>query len=203
MSALKLACSCATRLPARPAQWMIRVLILILLVQSTVAPVLPAYARQDKGERRGGEVVVVPAGTELAIYTMDELYSSTVLKGDAVYFKVARDVVVNGYPVIVKGTIAEGVATTVKIGRSFGITGKLVVQLGSTTTVDGQTIRLRGAYAKRGRVNPGAIGLTLLLGIPGPVLYHGKNAHVPAGTELRVYTESEKSVRVESLKARP
>lgn len=85
---------------------------------------------------------------------------------------------------------------TAKPGRKFGITGKLLVQPGSTTAVDGQAVRLSGSYARRGKLNPGAIGLTLIMGLPGPLLYQGKSAHIEAGTELKVFTLSEKRVRV-------
>lgn len=48
-------------------------LVLALLVQSIFAPSLTVRAQAEKSRMQEAQVVIVPAGTELTVYTTDEL----------------------------------------------------------------------------------------------------------------------------------
>ncbi len=183
----------------RAARALLCTILLVALAHSTLPNL---FAAQTGSEQSAGREVVVPNGTTFEVLTTNELFSSTMLEGDAVYFKVADDVVVDGAVVIAKGTNVEGVVAEAELGGNFGITGKLTIEVGSTTTVDGQTVRLNGSYSKRGKANPAAVGaLSVMLGILGPAMYHGKSAHIPSGTKIRVSTASEKKVRLKKPSA--
>ncbi|HMF57456.1 MAG TPA: hypothetical protein VK619_14020 [Pyrinomonadaceae bacterium] len=170
-------------------------LLLIALANSVMAKRVVARTVEDV--QSSSREVVIPKGTAFEVLTTNEMFSSTVLEGEPVYFKVADDVVVDGVVVIAKGTTVEGSVSEATLGGRYGATGKLTVEVGSTTTVDGQTIRLNGYYSKRGKLNVAAVGaLYAALGVLGPVMYHGKSAHVPAGTKIKVSTASEKRVHV-------
>src|SRR5207237_1639899 len=173
-----------------------RALLCTILIVALAHLTLPnVFASQVGSEQSGSREVVVPKGTTFEVLTTNELFSSTMLEGDAVYFKVADDVVVDGAVVIAKGTTVEGVVAEAELGGNFGITGKLTIEVGSTTTVDGQTVRLNGSYSKRGKANLAAVGaLSAVLGVLGPAMYHGKSAHIPSATKIKVSTASEKKV---------
>lgn len=175
-------------------------LIFAALAHETLDPMTSAQVRREQLPR---SEVVIPSGTELIVVTLRDLYSNTVLVGDAVYFKIDEDVLVNNRIVIAKGTFVEGFVTQAKLSKRFGRSGKLAIQVGSTSTVDEQTIKLRGENDKRGASRVGkTIALGVLVGavlgpiggIAGPSQYHGKNARLSAGTKFKVYTDGEKRV---------
>lgn len=144
----------------------------------------------------GGTTVTIPEGTEFEVVTTEEISSKTAVEGDPLTFKVAEDVVVNGQVVIPKDTIVKGsVAGAEKSGR-MGKGGKLSIRVESTTTVDGQKLRLRASRGKTGDDKTGTtVALTVLFG-PLGLLKKGKDAKIKPGTRIKVYTDEEKVVRV-------
>src|SRR5947209_9721621 len=74
--------------------------VLLVAFAYSALPTQVLIASQTVGEQIQGREVVVPKGTKFAVLTSDDMFSGTVLEGDAVYFKVADDVVVDGAVVI-------------------------------------------------------------------------------------------------------
>ncbi len=142
------------------------------------------------------KTVVIPDGTEIPAVTTEAISSKTANEDDPITFKVEEDVMINGSVVISKGTAIKGVVTNAKKAGFLGKGGELNIKLETTTTVDGQKLRVRAAKGKEGENKVGTtIALTVLLG-PVGLLKKGKNAEIKAGTKITVFTDEEKSVNV-------
>lgn len=140
--------------------------------------------------------VVIPDGTEILAVTTEVISSKTAVEDDPITFKVEEDVMVNGTVVITKGTAIKGIVTNAKKAGFLGKGGELNIKLETTTTVDGQKLRVRAAKGKEGENKVGTtIALTVLLG-PVGLLKKGKNAEIKAGTKITVFTDEEKTVNV-------
>jgi hypothetical protein len=139
---------------------------------------------------------VIPEGTELSVVTTEEISSKTATEGDPVTFKVEDDVVINNQVVIARGTIARGSITAAEKSGRLGKGGKLGIRLDTTTTVDGQRIKLRAAQGKSGSDKTGTtIALVALFGVFG-FFKKGSDAKIKPGTRIKVFTDEEKKVRI-------
>jgi hypothetical protein len=144
------------------------------------APVAPA--RQDS--------VVIPDGTEFSVVNQTLVSSKTATDGDPVDFKVDEDVSINGVVVIARGTLVKGEVTNAEHNGHFGKSGKLSIRVSSTTSVDGQSVKLRAARGKSGSDATGStVALTVLFG-PIGLLKHGSNAEMKEGAKMVVYTDA-------------
>lgn len=143
-----------------------------------------------------GAEITIPDGTELLVVLQDEISSGTATEGDPVNFKVKDDVKINGKVVIARDTLAKGtIANAQKAGR-MGKGGKLGIRIESTTTVDGERIRLRASKGDEGGDKVGTvIALSVFFGLFG-LLKKGKNAKIKAGTEIKTYTDETKVVKL-------
>jgi hypothetical protein len=140
--------------------------------------------------------VNIPDGTEFDAVLQEEISSGTATEGDPVNFKVDEDIKVNGKVVIAKDTLVKGsIANAQKAGR-MGKGGKLGIRVESTTTVDGQKLRLRASKGNEGGDKVGTvIALSVFFGLFG-LLKKGNNAKIKAGTKIKVYTDEAKSVKI-------
>jgi hypothetical protein len=123
----------------------------------------------------GAVMILTPAGTKVGLTYLDPVDTVKTTPGDSVRFKVAADVVVNGYVVIKHGTLLKG--TINKAGHPFpqnagfaNITG-LAVTAVDKKTVTLNDIRVSAAY------------------------FHG-NIRVPAGALVTIGTRVDATVRV-------
>ena len=140
--------------------------------------------------------VVIPDGTEISAVTTETITSKTANEDDPITFKVDEDVIINGHVVIAKGTTLKGVVTNAKKSGRMGKGGELNVRVESTTTVDGQKLKVRAAKGKAGDDKTGStIALTIFIS-PLFLLKRGKNAEIAAGTKIKVFTDEEKTVNV-------
>jgi hypothetical protein len=126
----------------------------------------------------------LPMGAEVPLLTATELSSKTSAKGDFVTLRTAADVLVDGHVVIAAGTEATAEVTDARAKGAFGMSGKLAIRplylrLGDTT------VRLTGALADKGTIEPGAVvGMVLLT--PG---FTGRSAVIPMGTRILSYVD--------------
>ena len=168
-------------------------LTFVLLAPST----LPALAAAHMAPTPGTEVVL-PDGTEFEVETTEEISSKTAAEGDPLTFKVVEDVKVNGQTVIAAGTLVKGVISNAKKAGMMGKGGQLGIRVESTTTVDGQKLKLRSSKGKEGDDKTGTtVALVVLFG-PLGFLKHGNNAKIKAGTHIKVFTDEEKKVEVKA-----
>ena len=164
----------------------------VLLHVAAPAMMLTAQAA-TKAE---GTEIIVPDGTEFSVVTTEEISSKTATEGDPLNFKVDEDVVVNGQVVIKKDTLVKGVVSDASKSGMLGRGGKLSIKIESTTTVDGQKMKLRASKGKAGDNKTGTtVALVVLFG-PLGFLKKGKNATIKQGTKIQVYTDEEKKIQI-------
>jgi hypothetical protein len=163
-------------------------LTFVILAQS-----MPVSTVQPQGRE-----VVIPDGTEFTVVTTEEISGKIAVAGDPLTFKVEDDVKVNGQVVIAEGTVVKGTVANAKKSGRLGKGGQLGIRIESTTTVDGQKIKLRATKASEGDDKTGTvIALSLFLS-PLFFLKRGKDAKIKAGTKINVYTDEAKSVQAKS-----
>lgn len=142
--------------------------------------------------------ITLQDGMEFEVVTIEEISSKTATEGDPLTFKVAEDVKINGQVVIAKDTIVKGtVSNSEKSGR-MGKSGKLGIRVESTTTVDGQKLRLRASKGKTGDDNTGTVIALSVLISPLFLLKKGKDAKIKPGTKLKVFADEEKKVQIKA-----
>jgi hypothetical protein len=170
------------------------ILILILLAQA----VIPISALARPVSNLQTSEVVIPDGTEFEVETTEEISSKTAAEGDPLSFKVADDIKINGQTVIAAGTLVKGTVSNAKKAGMMGKGGQLGIRVESTTTVDGQKLKLRSSKGKEGDDKTGTtVALVILFG-PLGFLKHGKNAKIKVGTKIKVFADEEKKVQVKS-----
>jgi hypothetical protein len=168
------------------------ILVLILSVQ-VVTPVI-ALTRSVNVLQESE--IVIPDGTEFTVETTEEISSKTAAEGDPLSFKVAEDVKINGQTVIAAGTLVKGSVSNAKKAGMMGKGGQLGIRVESTTTVDGQKLKLRSSKGKEGDDKTGTtVALVVLFG-PLGFLKHGKNAKIKEGTKIKVFSDEEKKVQI-------
>ena len=170
------------------------ILILVLIAQA----IIPISALARPLNNTQASEVVIPDGTEFEIETTEEISSKTAAEGDPLSFKVADDIKINGQTVIAAGTLVKGTVSNAKKAGMMGKGGQLGIRVESTTTVDGQKLKLRSSKGKEGSDKTGTtVALVVLFG-PLGFLKHGKNAKIKSGTKIKVFTDEEKKVQVKS-----
>jgi hypothetical protein len=182
-------------IPMRLLRWgkALALLLTFVLLAPTVLPaVVVAHVNQDTKE------VILPDGTEFEVETTEDISSKTAAADDPLSFKVVDDVKVNGQTVIAAGTLVKGVVSNAKKSGMMGKGGQLGIRIESTTTVDGQKIKLRSSKGKEGGDKTGTtVALVVLFG-PLGFLKHGKNAQIKKGTRIKVFTDEEKKVQLKA-----
>jgi len=140
--------------------------------------------------------IVVPEGTSINVAVAKEVTSKEAKPNDRVEFTVAEDLVINGQVIVRKGTPAIGSVINAEKGGYMGKSGKLAVQVESTTTSDGQRLKLRAA---KGREGDDKTMSTMALSMINPAFLFrkGSEAKIAPGTVVTVYVGEEKRFRVE------
>ena len=170
------------------------VTFLIALVSLATLNIAPFQVlAQDKPD----EVIILTEGTALNVVNAQEISSKTANAGDEVSFKVEEDLVLNNHVVISRGTLVKGSVINAEPKGSMGRSGKLGLQVQSTTTVDGQPIKLRAAKGGEGASHGGTVmALSMLVG-PFAILKKGTDAKISEGTRVTVYIAEERRFRIE------
>src|ERR1041385_2917636 len=140
--------------------------------------------------------IVVTEGTPINVAVAKEVTSKQAKPNDPVDFTVVEDLVINGQVIVRKGTAATGSVINAEKGGYLGKSGKLAVQVESTTTSDGQRLKLRAA---KGREGDDKTTSTMLLSMISPafLFQKGSDAKIAPGTVVTVYVGEEKRFRVE------
>jgi hypothetical protein len=139
--------------------------------------------------------IVVTEGTPINVAVVKEVTSKETKPNDPVEFTVAEDLVLNGQVIVRKGTPAIGSVINAEKGGYMGKSGKLAVQVESTTTSDGQRLKLRAA---KGREGDDKTMSTMALSMINPAFLFrkGSEAKIAPGTVVTVYVAEEKRFRV-------
>lgn len=142
--------------------------------------------------------VVLSAGTQVQLETVDLLKSDLILPGQTVDFKVTSDVIVDEKVVIAAGTIAKGQVTRAQKAKGLGKAGFLEVRIKSVTSVDGQQVLLSGSNINEEGEDKSTTAI--VLGVLICILFltkKGGNAEIPVGHEISVNVASNMKIAVE------
>lgn len=140
--------------------------------------------------------IKIPGSTEIKVVTTQKISGKKVKIGQSVSVEVAEDVSVSGKIVIRKGTSVKATVSEARKPGMMGRSGRLSIFVESTSTSDGQTIKLRAAKSGKDGDNFGTTyTLVALFGAAG-LLKHGKNATINAGTFFVANTDEPKCVGV-------
>lgn len=128
--------------------------------------------------------VRIPAGMSVDLVLQQHINSAYTPTGSPVYFRVARDVMVNGQTLIAKGTLVTGRMQQAQDRGMVGRSGSMSLTVRSAKAVDGTEVPIEADLSKQGRSRAGAtVAWTLFWGIPGLVT-HGVNPYLEKGSEI-------------------
>ena len=166
-------------------------LLTILVIAS-----LSAHIHVAGSINRPQDEIVVTEGTPINVITAKEVTTREAKPNDPVDFTVAEDLVINGQVIVRKGTPATGSVINAEKGGYLGKSGKLAIQVESTTTSDGQRLKLRAAKGGEGDDKTTS---TMVLSMISPAFLFrkGRDAKIAPGTAVTVYVAEEKRYRVE------
>lgn len=143
------------------------------------------------------KTVELPANTVFKISLNDEVGSKTSQVGDSVTFTVQEDVLVGDVLVLPRGAQGSGVVTKVSRPKSFGRSGAVDVSFDQVFSVDDESIpTVLGPEAKEKlKMEAAAVGASVIgalalgpVGLIGGLFVKGKDATLPAGSELYIQT---------------
>jgi hypothetical protein len=165
--------------PARPAATVTSPPAPATMITSAVAPAIS----------------VVPDGTEVDLKLAETISSARAMVGQRIRFKVAKDVVINGYVVIPVGALAIGTITKADPKKWAGRSGKLEMSLQDVTAIDGTKIDLTGTHGGSGDSHVGrmvtGMVITSIFTLGGASLFllmHGKDLVIPEGSGATTFT---------------
>ena len=140
-------------------------------------------------------ISVVPDGTEVDLKLAETISSARAMVGQRIRFRVAKDVVVNGYVVIADGALAIGTITKADPKKWAGRSGKLEMSLQDVTAIDGTKIDIAGSRGGSGDSHVGrmvtGIVITSIFTLGGASLFllmHGKDLVIPEGSGATTFT---------------
>ena len=165
------------------------------LIMILVMAVLPVHVHAVNIAHLQDEIVLAE-GTPITVAVAKQVTSKEAKPNDPVDFTVAEDLVINGQVIVRKGTPAIGSVINAEKRGYLGKSGKLAVQVESTTTSDGQRLKLRAAKGREG--DDKTMSTAVLSGINPAFLFRkGGEAKIETGTVVPVYVAEEKRFRVE------
>lgn len=144
-------------------------------------------------------------GEQVRLKLLDTLSSGTNHAGDSVAFQVIDDITAPDGTVLIKaGTGAWGSVTNAEERGRMGEKGELSLAISGTKAVDGKKVALRASLNRDGKGKLGSVIALSLIVTPLFLLMRGKDAKIPAGSQLTAYIDREQFVEVQSLsKASP
>ena len=167
--------------------------LVVVLIVALFSAQLCAAARLTHAD----DEIVLAEGTAINVVTAGDITSKAAKPNDPVKFTVAEDLVINGQVVVRKDTTALGSVITAQKGGYMGNSGKLAIAVESTTTTDGQPLKLRAAKGNEG--DDKTTSTFALASVISPLFLFrkGGEAKISAGTPITVYAGEEKRFRVE------
>ena len=171
------------------------------LVALLVIASLSAYIYRAVNDPQ--DEIVVAEGTPINVVVAKEVTSKEAKPNDPVEFTVTEDLVINGQVVVRKGTPAIGSVINAEKKGYMGKSGKLAVQVESTTTSDGQRLKLRAAKGREGDDKTTSTMVLSTLISPAFLFLKGSEAKIAPGTVVTVYAAEEKRFRLEGATLAP
>ena len=146
----------------------------------------------------------VKAGTVVPVKFTETMSSKNAFEGQTVLFTVTQDIKdPKTHNIVIKaGTSALGQVSKIEKTGVFGKKGELGINIQQTTAVDGSPISLQATAGKDGQAKRGTaigwgiVGGFLFLPFALFMLKKGKNAEIPAGSQINAYVVSDVEVAV-------
>jgi hypothetical protein len=154
--------------------------------------------------------MVLRDGTPVRLRLTRTLSSAHVKTGEEIDFDVLDDVTVAGHVIIPRSSKAIGVITDAEHKKWAGRGGKLNLALQYVRLDDGTKVNLRAESDNNGGGHVGAMTagmvatVALSFGAAAPLFLfvHGKEAVVPAGTELTAFVDGDTRLSPSTLPSR-
>jgi hypothetical protein len=128
--------------------------------------------------------VKLPAGMSVDLELQHHVNSSYVPAGSPIYFRVAKDVVIDGQVLVRAGTLAIGKMEQASGRGMVGRSGSMMLDVHTVKAVDGTVVPIAADLSKKGRSRAGAtVAWTLFWGLPGLVT-HGVNPYLERGAVI-------------------
>jgi hypothetical protein len=140
----------------------------------------------------------VEEGTIILLKSLSIISSNTTMDGESIDFFCAENLVVNNKLIIKKNSKITGKVESSEKSRSLGKGGSLKIIFNYITAIDGQNIPISGVYnyVKGDNKSGTAIGLSLVLS-PFFLFLKGKEANIPIGSLIEVYTTQEIEIQAQ------
>ena len=166
------------------------------LVAIAVIASLSALINAAVSVNRPQDEIILTEGTSINLITTKEIITREAKPDDPIEFTVAEDLVINGHVIVRKGTLAQASVIIPAKGGYLGRSGKLAIHIESTTTSDGQRLRLRAAKPGPGNDKTAS---PILSAIVDPMFLYqqGREPKIAPGRVVPVYVAEEKRFRVE------
>jgi LssY C-terminus len=146
------------------------------------------------------------SGTPVKLQLAQTISSGRAHKSDRLEFVVDKDVVIDGFTVIIAGAKAEGSVVRVRGKRPLGIGGDVIIKLNSVelTTGGKAPLTARKEFRGRSRTIRMAVGVAITAAIylpaaPAFLLAPGRDSIVLKGTEVTAFTKNDFSVDTKDL----
>ncbi len=172
-------------------------------MQAPVSQQVPVQIEQQQSPALlSPPVIVVRDGTPVRLRLPRTLSSAQAKTGDQIDFDVLDDVIVGGQIIIPRTAKAIGIIAEAEHKKWAGRGGKLNLALQYVRLDDGTKVNLRAESDNRGGGHVGAmtagmvatVALTSGIGAPLFLFIHGKEAVVPAGTEITAFVNGDARV---------
>lgn len=140
--------------------------------------------------------VTIKGGTIVPLESTATVKAADVNVGQTVYFKVSRDVVVDGVVAIPRGTIAKGTVYEAKRSTAFGTKGRLGIKARSLTLPSGENISFASSDIYIQGQNRTALSVVIFCFtlLPFPC---GSKAVMPLGYEFDATVASNTTITIE------
>ncbi len=140
------------------------------------------------------EPVRLPAGMSVPLELQHHINSGFTPTGSPIYFRVAKDVMIEGQTLIAKDTLVKGRMEQAAERRMVGKSGSMALGVDSVQAIDGTSVPVEADLEKQGRSRSGAtVAWTLFWGLPGLVT-RGVNPYLEKGSKLLATVKSDQSI---------
>jgi hypothetical protein len=128
--------------------------------------------------------IKLPAGMGVELELQHHVNSSYIPAGAPIYFRVAKDVVIDGHILIRAGTLVTGKMDEAQDRGMVGKSGSMKLGVHTVKAVDGTDIPIDADLSKQGRNRAGATVAWILFWGPAGLITHGVNPYLERGTSI-------------------
>jgi len=175
------------------------------LAQQEQKSEVPSQDSTQTAEHQGASAndakLVLPDGTPVRLKFVRAVVSSQVIAGETISLQVVQEVRLGNLVAIPEHGSAKATVTLAQAKRAMGRGGNLEMKIDTVHLADGEVAPLRTIKDVKGGGHKGEVvggmvvtGLLFLPAAPFALFLEGKNAVIPAGTEITVYVNGDVSL---------